>query len=174
METSSAIKLIRGGVDTTVTRQVWFDLGAGSGTFTTALSEMLDEESKIHTIDRDEQSLKKIKQPDHGAKIIIHQWDFMKDDLIKDKVNGILMANSLHFVEDQVSFLSKIRNTLLPNGRMVIVEYDQRNPNPWVPFPIAFNLLKKLAIQAGFSSVARLGELPSAYNNGMMYGALLN
>jgi len=173
METSSAIELICGGVDSTVTHQVWFDLGAGSGTFTRALSELLDDESRIYAIDRDEQSLKKIRQPKYGAKIIIRQGDFMKDDLIKDKVNGILMANTLHFVEDQFSFLSKIKNKLLLNGRMVIVEYDRLNPNPWVPFPIAFNQLKKLAIHAGFSSITRLAESSSAYGNGIIYGALL-
>ena len=173
METSSALKLIRGGVETTVTHQVWFDLGAGSGTFTTALSEMLDDESEIYAVDRDEQSLKKIMQPNHGAKITVRQGDFVKDDIIRDKVNGILMANTLHFVEDQVSFLSKIKNKLLPNGRMVIVEYDRRTPNPWIPFPVSFTQLKTLAIHAGFSSITRLDELPSAYGNGILYGALI-
>jgi len=173
MEISSVIKLIQGGIDTSIRSQVWMDLGAGSGTFTTGLAGLLDPESLVYAVDRDGQSLKRIKKTNSGAKIIALQSDFMKNDFTSLQPDGILMANALHYVEDQFSFLTKIKNKLVPGGRIVIVEYDRKNPTPWVPFPIAFDELKVLTSSIGFTSITRLAEVPSVYDNGMMYGALV-
>jgi ubiquinone/menaquinone biosynthesis C-methylase UbiE len=173
MERASAIKLIEGGIDTSIHRQVWIDLGAGSGTFTIALAGLLDPESLVYAVDRDKQSLNRIEKNDRGAKIITLHADFMKDDLADIQPNGILMANALHYVEDQFSFLTTIKNKLASGGRILIVEYDLKNPNAWVPFPIGFGELKGLAARVGFTSVTRLAEVSSVYHNGMIYGALV-
>lgn len=174
MDKSIIISLIRGGIDASMGGQVWHDLGAGRGSFTMALAELLDNESKIYAVDKDDHALKSIKQVDYGAKISIVAADFTGASFSIDRSDGILMANALHYVEDQSSFLFVMRDRfLLPRGRLIIVEYERRRPNQWVPFPIEFRQLKEIALRVGFSSVEKLGEVPSVYDNVLMYGAVI-
>lgn len=173
MDESAVLKLISSGVTRNLHKQLWIDLGAGSGTFTTTLAKLLGVQSTVYAIDKDKGSLTEIVQPENGAKIITQVDDFMRDDFQIPVVDGILMANALHYVKDQYSFLTKIKDRLRNGGRLIIVEYDRSNSNPWVPFPVSFDALQKLATRIGISAVHKLGEIRSVYNNGMMCGALL-
>ncbi|HEX5167898.1 MAG TPA: methyltransferase domain-containing protein [Cyclobacteriaceae bacterium] len=174
MDTSSAIGLIEGGIDKALPAQVWTDLGAGRGTFTNALAGLLDSKSIVYAVDKDQHALKQITRPSHGAKIITRVADFTGEDFYCLPSNGILMANALHYVEDQVAFLLKVRNkSLLPGGRVIVVEYNRDRPNPWIPFPVPFDRLNALALAAGFSTRVRIGEMPSVYDNGLMYSTLM-
>lgn len=174
MDTSTAISLIREGIDVSIRGQVWHDLGAGRGTFTTALAGLLDKGSIVNAVDKDEEALCRIRQVNDGAKISIVTADFTDSGFSIEPLNGVLMANALHFVEDQSGFLVAIRNRfLLPRGRLIVVEYDRRIPNPWVPFPVEFNQLKEISLCAGFAAIEKLGEVPSAYGHGLIYGALI-
>ncbi len=174
MDKSIIVSLIRGGVDASVGGQLWYDLGAGRGSFTMPLAELLNSDSKIYAVDKDDHALKSIRQVDHGAKISIVAADFTDAGFSIDRSDGILMANALHYVEDQSGFLFMLRDrSLLPRGRLIIVEYDRRAPNQWVPFPIGFHQLKEISLSVGFSSVEKLGEAPSAYDNVLMYGAVI-
>lgn len=160
-----AIQLIQKGVDENSPQQAWADIGAGRGTFTVALAKLLDDKSLVYAIDRDVKSLQSIKSPSAGAKIIIQQNDFLTDDLGLGSLHGILMANALHYVKDPAAFLSKIKGSLMPGGRLIIVEYERQRPNTWVPFPISFNQLKELGGSVGFHSITKLGETPSVYDD---------
>ena len=44
--------------------------------------------------------------------------------------DGVLAANSLHFVADLAPILASIRASLVPRGRLVLVEYDAEHGNP--------------------------------------------
>jgi ubiquinone/menaquinone biosynthesis C-methylase UbiE len=173
MDESAVLKLIGGGIDKNIHQQIWVDLGAGRGTFTTALGGLLDEQSIVYAIDKNKRSLNEIVQLERGARIINKTKNFSDNDFQIPKAHGVLMANTLHYVNDQISFLKKIKDSLFDNGRLVIVEYDRTTSNPWVPFPIPFELLEKIALQIGFSTVVKLGEQASIYDDGKMYGALV-
>jgi precorrin-6B methylase 2 len=79
----------------------WADLGAGSGAFTLALSDLVGLSAEIYAIDRDKGALSRLEQSHRarfGTSQNIHtvRGDFT-GALSLPPLDGILMANSLHF-----------------------------------------------------------------------------
>jgi 2-polyprenyl-3-methyl-5-hydroxy-6-metoxy-1,4-benzoquinol methylase len=173
MELTTAVDLIKGGIDNKLIAQTWVDLGAGNGLFTKALATLLDQNSTVFAIDRDAAALSQL--PDQLSDVSVQKIirDFSKEEITEGPFDGILMANSLHFVKDQFSLLTQLGKKMKPNARMILIEYDMDKSNPWVPYPISFNAMIKLAKQIGFESVKRLGQTPSAYNRANIYSVLL-
>ena len=89
--------------------QTWCDLGCGTGTFTLALATLLSPGSVIHAIDKNEKSLSQI--PDRYQEVTIHKEvvDLRENDLSLPALDGVLMANFLHFIEYQGAFLARLR-----------------------------------------------------------------
>ena len=152
---------------------VWADLGSGDGTFTLALADRLAPGSAIHAIDRDRAALEQLKSSAHDVRIEKHVADFTRAWPIDHPLDGILMANSLHYVRDQESLLRKLTKRLTPDGRFLIVEYDKTFPNPWVPYPLNAKALLELFAAVGYSHCQMLGTRPSSYQRGRIYAALL-
>src|SRR5690606_39461800 len=92
-----AVKLIEGGIDRTAGAHVWIDLGAGSGTFTRAIAELIGPKGKVYAVDRNKQILKSIPTAKNGAEIVTVVKDFT-GNLANEKADGILIANALHFL----------------------------------------------------------------------------
>src|SRR6185436_10163725 len=99
MELITAIYLIGGAVPQGTAPLTWADLGAGDGFFTHALSTRLPPGSHIHALDRDAAVLKQIKVH-HGVTLTTRPLDFVKQPLDLPPLDGILMANALHYVND--------------------------------------------------------------------------
>jgi 2-polyprenyl-3-methyl-5-hydroxy-6-metoxy-1,4-benzoquinol methylase len=173
MKLEVAIRLIEKGVDQTAGPQQWADFGAGQGLFTKALATRLPPGSSLHAIDKDETALKSIdlQQP----QITLHKLktDFVNEEPDPGPLDGILIANALHFVPHTQAFLTYLRKILKPSGRMILIEYDREVGNQWVPFPVSYATLMTLAPQAGFTSVTKLGEEPSVYSAVDIYAAML-
>lgn len=169
MELTKAVRLIEKGIETSP-RQRWADLGAGAGLFTEALLTLLPDGSHIHAIDRDISQF--ITVGKFASAIKLHQLDLTRDPLPVDNLDGVLMANTLHFIRDQVSFLISLKNRLRVHGRIIIVEYDIDRPNQWVPFPVSMQQLGRLAVNAGFNECKKLDETDSRYHRSM-YSALI-
>ncbi len=153
-------------------KQRWADLGCGTGTFTLALAHQLKEGSVIYAVDTNQSSLNKIPDSFNKVKIIKHQIDFSKFEL-DEKLDGILMANSLHYVKDKAEFIKRMNKYLKDNGCFLIIEYDTEISNQWVPFPISFQTLKILFTEFGYSSITKLKEHPSIYRRANMYSAVI-
>jgi hypothetical protein len=171
MELSTAIRLIEEGLDKNASQQAWADLGAGSGLFSQALASILNSGSVIHAIDK--AALKKIKSPKSSVEIRAERMDFATAPLKLDLLDGILMANSIHYVEDKFLLMERLKKNLNDTGRIIIVEYDMELSNAWVPYPIPFSNLVTLCKKCGVSFIAKLQEVPSQYHTAMIYSALL-
>jgi trans-aconitate methyltransferase len=164
-----AVALIAGAAPGALAPQTWVDLGSGDGTFTLALAALLPRGSVIHAIDRDRDALARIGQ--HAdVRIETHVGDFAADQWPVATVDGILIANALHYVEHQRDWLRQCASRLTPAGRFLIVEYDTEQANPWVPYPVSRRALT--ALFDGWGSVTWLGERPSAYRRASLYGAM--
>ena len=151
---------------------VWADLGCGSGLFTRALAGLLAEESIIYAVDKNLSALKIDSVPE---KIIIkmRQQNFDEGPLDLANLNGILMANSFHYIRNKISFIKKTLSSFNGKPAFLIVEYDHDTPNPWVPYPLSFLSLKEFFTEQGFKVIKKLNEKKSLYNSGKLYSAFI-
>ena len=170
MQLPEAITLIQKGIVPHSSPQTWADLGAGKGLFSEALSSLLLPGSTIHAVDLHKQS-----NLEHHSSIVFHQGDFAKDKLSIPPLDGILMANSLHYVQDQVACINQLK-THLRNGTgvFILIEYDTDSRNQWVPFPISFARARSIFGEAGFSKIEKIGERQSVYRRDLIYAALIS
>ncbi|WP_027891448.1 class I SAM-dependent methyltransferase [Calidithermus chliarophilus] len=150
----------------------WADLGAGSGAFTEVLAELLGPEGTVYAVDRDRRALEHIPRPPHGAHVVTLAADFT-GPLELPPLGGILLANSLHYVRDAAVLLRHLRGLLKPEGVVLVVEYADRRPSPWVPYPVPPARLGELAQEAGFEGMRELGRVGSSFG-GSVYSALLS
>ena len=145
----------------------WADLGCGSGLFTTALSQLLPQGSTVYGID----THPTLHRQDAPTSIIPLMADFIKDPLDLPLLDGILMANSLHYVKDKPALIQKLKLNMHPHSPFLIVEYDTDKPvSTWVPYPISYDALTRLF---NGHKIQKLGERPSVYGRANMYAALV-
>ena len=173
MELTTAITLIKKGVQSSTLPQTWADLGAGGGLFTKALSTLLPAGSFIYAIDQDAKALNSITIASKEITLKKVRIDFVNDPIEVDPLDGLLMANALHFVSDKVAFMTRIRKILKPTARIVLIEYDRNTSNPWVPYPISYRSLQQLADEIGVASLTKVGSVPSKYDGANIYSAVL-
>src|SRR6188472_1949030 len=113
MEQSEMLALIRGGV--AEPGGTWADLGAGTGNFSWALAELIGQDGTIYAVDRDAKAIRqlhqRIERAAPSATIIPQQAD-LTHPLSLPALDGVLLANSLHFVRDQLAALAQIAGYL--------------------------------------------------------------
>ncbi|HEY0297624.1 MAG TPA: methyltransferase domain-containing protein, partial [Arachidicoccus sp.] len=138
---------------------------------TNALACILEEGSIIYAVDKALQRFSEYI----GNNVSIHflQVDFVNENLPYSNLDGILMANSLHYVSDKNSFIKKAERCLSAEKRFIIVEYDTMQANQWVPYPLDFTCLKKLFKVLGYKSIEKLEQLPSTLGKVNIYAALV-
>jgi len=145
---------------------IWADFGSGDGAFTLALRDLAGPDVQIYSVDRDQRRMQTQKETFEemfpGTDIQFFHEDFT-NPLKLPQLDGILMANSLHYVEEQVPFLRFIREYLKPSGKLVLVEYNADSGNIWVPYPLSFNKFQKIAQKAGFSQCRQIAAIPSEF-----------
>jgi ubiquinone/menaquinone biosynthesis C-methylase UbiE len=146
---------------------VWADLGAGAGAFTMALRELVGSEAVIYAVDADAPRLQDLKQ-EYGKRFgDTDNLHLMPADLSKrpetPPLDGVLMANALHFFDNKEPLLRAIRTLLKPGGLLLLVEYNVDQGNMWVPYPLSFESFRELAPRAGYSEPALLATHPSNF-----------
>ena len=154
---------------------VWADLGAGSGAFTLALRELVGPEAKLYAVDRDRSRLGELERDwrlrfGEPASLYLLCADFTRP-LDIPLLDGVLMANSLHFYKEKVGVLRHVGSFLKPGGMLLMVEYNVDSGNLWVPYPLSFGTYQALAPKAGFSEPRLLATHPSSFLRGF-YSAL--
>lgn len=171
MEIEVAVDLLRDAVgDAGSSSVVWADLGAGTGTFTRALARTLGAGNTIYAVDDDASAVRALHtlstSPD--ARIVAVRADFSRSlDLpglsASTLLDGILLANALHFVRDAVAVLTQLVHRLRAGGRVIVVEYDRRQASRWVPYPIPASHWPALASTAGLRDAAITAVRESEY-----------
>lgn len=176
MNDSEAVELIREAVHGR--GGPWADLGAGEGTFTRALAELLGPGSRIYAVDRDARALGKLKRWAAGAgrDVVTVVADFTQPFELPQvggaELDGVCLANALHYVQDAGGTLARCASWLRPGGRLVLIEYDRRGANRWVPYPITPERLSAVAASSGLSEPVVTATRASAYG-GNLYVAVM-
>lgn len=164
--------LLRGGIESPAPGAVWADLGSGRGAFTLALADLLGPGATIHSVDRDRHVLDEqrdvMRARFPGTAVRHIAADFTRP-LDLPPLDGIVMANALHFVRDKEATLRLIRSYLRPpqgndpGGRMILVEYNADEGNAWVPYPLAYPTWEALSRRCGFRHTRLLATTPSRF-----------
>lgn len=162
MNHNDHVDLIRAGIIS----GTWADFGSGAGAFTLALADLLGKDGLIYSIDQDQKALREqqaaMQKRFPYVKVQYRAVDF-RQRLELPKLDGALMANSLHFHRDKHAILERIKSYIRPGGRFVLVEYNADQGNPWVPFPISYTSWETLAREVGFTSTSLLATHPSRF-----------
>lgn len=145
----------------------WADFGAGSGAFTLALRELVGPHAVIYAVDKDSRALKNLEKAHRERFTTSQNVHTLRADftgpLSLPPLDGIVMANSLHYSRDQETVLRHVRSFLKFNGALLLVEYNVDSGNPWVPYPISFETYRSLAPRAGFTEPQLLARVPSRF-----------
>lgn len=153
---------------------VWADFGSGWGAFTLALADLIGPTGRIYSVDKDRGSLREqeraMRSRFPGTNVTYLHADFTKR-LDIPPLDGIVMANALHFLRNKDATLQLVRSYLKPQGRLLIVEYSTDRGNPWVPYPFSYPSWETMARQNGFSNTQLLETRGSRSFSGM-YSAL--
>lgn len=175
MQHQDHVQLIRRGID--APGGVWADLGSGGGAFTLALADLLGPTAHIYSVDRDARSLQEqaraMRAQFPSANVDYLTADFTSQ-LALPPLDGLLLANSLHFVRHKGPILDQLRAYLRPGGRLLLVEYNVDKGNLWVPYPLSYPTWESLSSQHGFRQTRLLTTAPSRFLREMYAAVSLN
>jgi ubiquinone/menaquinone biosynthesis C-methylase UbiE len=145
---------------------IWADLGAGTGAFTLALAELLGPQATIYAVDRDRGALRRLESAmkAQSPRLTLHTVaaDFTRQ-LELPPLDGVVMANSLHFERNKEHVLRLVRSYLKPQGPLLLVEYNTDKGNMWVPHPLSYATWELLAARCGFARTELLARHPSSF-----------
>jgi ubiquinone/menaquinone biosynthesis C-methylase UbiE len=160
------VRLLRQGIP--LPGGTWADLGSGTGAFTLALADLIHPAGIIYSVDKDSRALDEqtrvlhTRFPDLAVNYLTADFTHPLD---LPPLDGIVMANSLHFLppQEKTGVIRRIRNYLKPGGRLIVVEYNVDLGNMWVPYPFTYSGWQTIAHQAGFASTSLLATHPSHF-----------
>jgi ubiquinone/menaquinone biosynthesis C-methylase UbiE len=111
--------------------EVVADLGAGSGFFTFRIAPKVGKTGKVLAVDIQDEMLQSIRQRAAGSKVT--NIEEVKDTETDPKLpaNGVdlvLMVDVYHELSYPFEVMTKVREALKPDGRVVFVEYRKEDP----------------------------------------------
>jgi ubiquinone/menaquinone biosynthesis C-methylase UbiE len=148
---------------------VWADIGAGTGLFTTAICEIVDN-VRVYAVDKSPHALWSLEAR-AGTTIHVVEGDFAGSMEIP-QVGAILLANALHYAPDPVAVLSNVSEYLQPGGKLVLIEYETSRANRWVPYPIVFESFVGMCDRVSLQEPELVASRPTMYGHEHMYLAL--
>ncbi|HEY0672561.1 MAG TPA: methyltransferase domain-containing protein [Longimicrobiales bacterium] len=173
MTVAEALDLIGAGAGR-AEGQLWADLGAGEGTFSRALAELVGARGRVIAVERDARAVRELRALRLSARIDVVAGDIRELNAIAAlqdiQLDGALFANVLHFIEDPAGVLLQLRRYMKPGSAVLVVEYDRRGASRWVPYPLPVAQLQVLTRAVGLTAPVVVGRRKSRYQ-GELYCA---
>jgi ubiquinone/menaquinone biosynthesis C-methylase UbiE len=153
---------------------VWADFGSGQGPFTLALAELLGPSGEIYSVDKNIGGLRRQERAmaNRFPGLTVH---YKEGDLTRPLdmpvLDGLVIANALHFFKRKEDVIELLKSYLRPNGRFIVVEYNTDRGNHWVPHPFSYKRWNETAGRIGFAHTELLATVPSSFL-GEIYSAV--
>jgi ubiquinone/menaquinone biosynthesis C-methylase UbiE len=164
MDHADHVNLLRNGVPGP--GGVWADFGAGRGAFTLALADLVGDTAEVYALDQDAGALEtnarsmRTRFPD--CRVQYEVGDYTQPQSLP-VLDGIVMANTLHFQADPVEVVRLCRGYLRAGGRLLLVEYNLNQSHRAVPYPVTYLRWQSIARDAGFEQTTLLATRPSRF-----------
>jgi len=106
------------------------DLGAGSGLFTRPLAKQVGPEGVIYAVDINDELLAHIQETakEQNLKNIKTVLASQYDPNLPEKVDLILICDTLHQIENPGAYLGNLADYLSDGGRVAIIDYEDEWP----------------------------------------------
>lgn len=171
MEHQDHVRLLRDGIPGP--GGVWADFGSGRGAFTLALADLLGPTAVIYSVDRDQRALRDQEaamRAQFPATTVHHLAADYREPLSLPPLDGVVLANTLHFHRIKAPVLARLCGYLRSGGALLLVEYNSDRGNPWVPFPLSYSTWERLASDVGLAGTRLLATRRSRFM-GEIYAA---
>ncbi len=134
------------------------DLGAGSGYFTFRLAR---EGAHVIAADVNEEFQDFIREKKQekafeslAGNIELRKVEYDDPLLEKEEVDGLLIVNTYHHIEDRVEYLRKTLKGIKPGGKLIIVDYKTGIPGgPPEHHKLGLDVASGEVAQVGFSRI---------------------
>lgn len=113
------------------------DIGAGTGYFTRLFAKAVGPQGTAFGLDIEPSMVTYMEKDARQLGLDNYVPRLIKPDdaeLSPQSVNVIFMCNTLHHLEDRISYLTRLSQSLKPGGRIVIVDFYKK-PLPVGPAP---------------------------------------
>lgn len=164
MDHEDHVRLLKPGIP--ASSGVWADFGSGHGAFTLALADLLGPASEIHSVDANAAVLSRQRRSMTRAFPEVTLTTYVADftqPLNLPPLDGLVAANTLHFLTDKEPAVAALSNYLRPGGRFIVVEYDTNRGNRWVPYPFSYERWQVIAARCGLEATRLLARAPSSF-----------
>jgi SAM-dependent methyltransferase len=168
------VNLLKDGIP--IPGGIWGEFGSGRGAFTLALAELVAEEGVIYSVDRDGYALNEQARViqrrflDQAPEMHYLTADYT-NPLPLPVLDGLLLANALHFQRNKGETLELCLEHLRPGGCLILVEYNVDRGNSWVPYPVSYVSWQSLAQDCGYVNTRFLAARASRFL-GEIYSAV--
>lgn len=101
------------------------DIGAGTGYFS---FRMADKGARVIAADVDERFLEYIeekKKQTGTTPLVTRKVPYDDPELKEQEADAVIIVNTYHHIEDRVPYFRKVRNGLVPDGKLMVVDYKK-------------------------------------------------
>jgi len=105
------------------------DIGSGGGYFTYRFAKAVGERGKVFAVDTNQEFLGYIKKQAKAqrlANIVTVHSVSDHSDIPKHSLDVAFMRNVSHHLPNRVEYFGRLKESLKPDGKLVIIEYDGR------------------------------------------------
>jgi cyclopropane fatty-acyl-phospholipid synthase-like methyltransferase len=141
------------------------DIGSGTGYFTVRIAHMVPK-GKVYGVDTEPDMMKYLTEraKSMGLTNVIPVQAAPDDPCLPEKVDLIIIVDTFHHIENRARYLTKLHDSLKPDGRIAIIDYRMDSPDgPPVSARSTPDQLKAELSASGYSFLKQYDFLPKQY-----------
>jgi SAM-dependent methyltransferase len=141
------------------------DLGAGTGYFSVRIARLVPE-GKLYSVDIEPDMLRHLRERAHHENlgVLVPILASAQSANLPEPVDLVLVVDTYHHIDNRVAYFSRLKASLLPHGRLAIVDFKADSPEgPPPEHRIPPDKVTSELEAAGYTLVATQSFLPRQY-----------